>query len=38
MNRRISGEPRLADYIYNLLDSKMKEDEDTKSRWLNKEK
>ena len=28
----------VADYIYNLLDSKMKEDEDTKSRWLNKEK
>lgn len=28
----------VADYIYNLLDSKMKEDEDTKSRWLNKDK
>lgn len=28
----------VADYIYNLLDSKMKEDEDTESRWLNKEK
>ena len=28
----------VADYIYNLLDNKMKEDEDTKSRWLNKDK
>ena len=28
----------VAVYIYNLLDSKMKEDEDTESRWLNKDK